>query len=105
MSSERIDSKRWHDSRTWGWYDNFDDAERAIIENHTDIFECAYYDYAVIEEVGPGVCAIGEVRQWYKAEYETTRAANVVVRISNDPVVTKCSEPEFAKGVCNFSIG
>ena len=55
--------------RTWGWYPEFEDAEKVILENQTDIFE-SYYDLAVIEKVPCGVIAIAEDTWWYKVVYD-----------------------------------
>jgi hypothetical protein len=68
--------------RTWGWYERFEDAEKAVIENHTDIFECGYYDLAVIEEMPEGVCAIEENTWWYRAIYPPEGRYPVVERIN-----------------------
>lgn len=86
-------------NRTWGWYETFEEAERAVLENHTDIFECTY-DYAVIEEVGPGVMALGEVRQWYRADFKNRNPPG-----GHSPTVTRCDPPAFAEGTCNLCIG
>lgn len=64
-----IDNESIKHSRTWGWYSNFEDAEKAVLENHTDIFEYSY-EYAVIEKMPEGVCAVAEDSWWYKASYE-----------------------------------
>jgi hypothetical protein len=81
--------------RTWGWYESFEDAETAVFENHTDIFECGYYDLAVIEEMPEGVMAFRENEWWYKAEYKLD---------NNTPVVTKCPKPEQLEGFVNFTM-
>jgi hypothetical protein len=56
--------------RTWGWYEKFADAERAVLENHTDIFERGFFDLAVIEEMPEGVMAVAENSWWYRASYQ-----------------------------------
>ncbi len=78
--------------RTWGWYEKFEDAERAVIENHTDIFERGYYDLAVIEEMPEGVAAVEVEAFWYRAKYAQGK---------DDPVVTKIKRPSgFALNCC-----
>jgi hypothetical protein len=47
--------------RTWGWYLKFKDAEKAVLENHTDIFEMGYYNLAVISAFPEGVLAVEEM--------------------------------------------
>lgn len=36
--------------RLWALYKTFEDAQRAVLSNEGDIFEC-YYNYAMIEEI------------------------------------------------------
>lgn len=40
--------------RTVGYFEDFNDAERIVVENVCDIWEYTY-DYAMIEEIGPGL--------------------------------------------------
>ena len=81
--------------RTWGWYEKFEDAERAVIENHTDIFERGYYDLAVIEEMPEGVLAVAESAVWYRAIYEAEAA---------DPVVSRTEAPAAFEKQFNFTL-
>jgi hypothetical protein len=83
--------------RCWGWYQKVEDAERAVLENHTDIFEMGYYDTAVIEEYPEGVLSIPlDDRRWYASTYSYVR---------NECLVQRIPEPvEYEDTVC-FAIG
>lgn len=79
--------------RVWGWLDKFEDAEKIVLNNLTDIFEY-YYNYACIEEVSKGVIAMTEVIQWYKASFDKDTVS-----------VEKVDPPPFAKNIVNFTMG
>lgn len=83
--------------RVWGWYASIHDAEIAILTNATDMFECGYYNYAIIEEVDEGVLPICRNVGMYKAIYDKEH--------SNDPLVSKVKKPAWAKRVYNWSMG
>jgi hypothetical protein len=83
-------------SRTWGWFAKFTDAEKAVLENHTDLFEMHYYTHAVIEEYPPGLLAIAKTERWYKASYSRKR---------HGPLVAPVKKPRQLKRVINFGIG
>ncbi len=83
--------------RMWGWYSNFEDAEKAVLENHTDIFEHNYYDLAVIEEMREGVMGMALRVWWYKATYTEERG--------HDPLVEKIVPPAWTDGFFNFCMG
>ncbi len=53
-------------SRTWGYHFEQELAHRAIDNNHTDMSELGYYQYAVLSELEPGPCAIPTEIQWYE---------------------------------------
>src|SRR4051812_3822448 len=77
-------------SRTWGWYEKFEDAEEVILKNLTDIFEYSY-NYACIEEVPEGILTIAKVVQWYKADFNVTQ-----IDSQPYPEVSKCDPPPYA---------
>jgi hypothetical protein len=86
-------------NRTWGWFADFNDAERLILANGTDIFEMGYYDHAVIEAVPEGVCVLAEDRQWYFADYGEKPDYR------DEPKVSRVEKPEWAKQICNWGMG
>jgi hypothetical protein len=51
--------------RTFGWYFNFEDAEKAVKNNDGDLREY-FYDYIVIEEFPEGVWVCRKNEWWYK---------------------------------------
>ena len=80
-----------NEERTWGYYFDYSNAEKAIINNITDIFEMGYYNYAVISEMRPGVAMVPENyndQKWFKAEYDC-----VDIKLEDDPKVTPCNNP------------
>lgn len=83
-------------SRVWGYYFKFEDAEKVVLNNYTDIFEENHYDLAVIEAVPEGVVPISEVRQWYRADYSGE---------ADSPTVAKIDAPEWSENVFNWGIG
>ena len=52
-------------SRTFGYLDNFDDADEALRQNSCDMHEYLYH-YGVIEKVEPGIHPVAEKRWFYK---------------------------------------
>lgn len=84
--------------RTWGWYTNFADAEQAVLENHTDIFEANYYNLAVIEEMPEGVMACAKNVWWYQATYPDNHQGLV------DPSVQRIDPPEWSLLQFNFTL-
>lgn len=88
--------------RTWGWYFNFDDAERVVLNNWSDIFEENYYNIALIEKHEEGVCAHTEDVAWYLADYKNVpQEPNLIWQ----PKVRRIEKPEWAKGMCGWGMG
>lgn len=88
--------------RLWGWYSKFEDAEKAVLENHTDIFEHDYYDLACIEEMTEGVLSSAINVWWYKATYAPEFWKNPALY---NPSVERIEPPAWTEGTCNFCIG
>lgn len=95
------------EQRLWYLFKNFEDAEKCVLENHGDIFECDY-DYAVIEETyvhdysnpaKDGELAYVPEQWWYHAEYSTTN------RWETDPIICKVNRPKCMENVCYIWIG
>lgn len=87
--------------RLWGWYTKFEDAEKAVLENHTDIFEDGYYEHAVIEEIPEGVCATAKEVWFYEAVYKDEPRE---FGKSYDPVIRRVDRPEWAEGIFNLTL-
>ena len=79
------------DKRTWGYYPEYEMAVMALHENRTDMHEGCYY-YAVIEKIGPGICADVEESQWFKWNREKCGYFEI-------------EEPECVRCVTNHAIG
>lgn len=79
------------EQRTWGFFENKEDAIDVLHRNVTDMHE-GYYDYAVIEEYEEGIgCSTGN-RQWFK--YDNNRDGYFEI-----------DEPYCVKNICDFAIG
>lgn len=77
--------------RNWGFYNTFAEAEEVIMENITDIYENAYYNYGIINIAVPGI-AVRYETNWYKVDYSKMVTSDI-------PLVTKCESP-LPKGYC-----
>ena len=77
--------------RTPGFYHEFDYAEADLINNCGDIWEYSY-DYALIEEVKPGLYQACTNRHFFKFNISTKKYEQIPT-------------PAGLKNVINFSIG
>lgn len=88
-------------SRVWGYETSFEEAERKVLENYSDLFEF-YFEYAVIERVEVGIPAWGDeetrIQGWYKAEYPGDGA-------EKKTLVQRCKCPEGYENSEGFSMG
>lgn len=90
--------------RLWHFFAHFEDAEKCVLENHTNIFEYTY-NLALIEEhyvydpndpsknynfIAP--------QWWYQATYPNNS-------VNCDPEIKKIDQPECFKQICNFWAG
>lgn len=88
------DELGWFDggaSRTFGYYDNFEDCKRALNENWCDMHEFLYL-YAVVEKIDQGIHAIAEDEVWFKWDEKRQGFFEI-------------SKPECANGFTNHAIG
>ena len=79
------------DQRVVGWYPEYSIAVEAVRENRLDINE-EMYDYAVVEEMEPGLYPNVVQRQFF--EYDR-----------NSDSYLEIEEPECVKQIVNFGIG
>lgn len=91
MEEDKLGWPNLGSQRTWGYYNMHEDAVRALHNNSTDMWEYCY-DYALIEKIGPGICAYCEYRQWFKYDKEKDSYFEI-------------EEPEWIKKFMNFAIG
>ena len=76
--------------RCWGFYKDRHDAEEALHNNMTDLWEGIYH-FAVMEEYYEGICAYGHNRQFFM--YDQVRKGYFEI-----------GEPECVKNIVGFSI-
>jgi hypothetical protein len=62
------------DQRVVGWFPTKERAEKIVLGNYGDIYECGWYPLVVIEEVEPGLYPNAENKWWFKWHKKT--AAN-----------------------------
>lgn len=91
-----IDKKGRIDThRNWGWFETWTEADEVIRKNITDIFEKGYYNYALINEVPPGIC-VGHLKKeyWYEAKYRKKDFDKEgYVKLRANPIVKPCEKP------------
>jgi len=80
------------DHRTWGWFPTFEEAEEYTKSGPNIMFKNDTYHWALIEEVPEGVISIAENRTWY-------------VKVVGEEQALQISDPDWANGVINFSMG
>lgn len=95
-----ISEQHTRNQRTWGWFPTFEEAEKAVLSNATDMFECNYYNLAVIEEVESGLIAHVVQEKWYKAVYSSFSGKNCF-----NPQVSEIPKPKCFKYTVNFGMG
>ena len=59
-------------SRVWGWFPTFAAAYRIVAGNITDIQECCY-EYALVEEIPPGMSPLQTRCWWWRWDTEKDR--------------------------------
>ena len=79
-------------TRCWGYTDTFEQAEKDVLDNYTDMRECSY-QWVIIEEHVMDTFAMPTGRfQWYHWNQMTQS-------------YEKCRQPAWSKGVCSWGIG
>ena len=77
--------------RTPGFYECYEDARYAVINNVCDIREYCY-NYAVIEHYDPGLYTPGRPREWYKYDEASKKYLPI-------------EEPKYCAHIVNIAIG
>ena len=75
-----------------GWKPTFEKAEYEVLNNGTNLYECAY-DYVVIEEVPDNIWSWGWTEWWYQWDR------------SQEKYVKLDGKPEQYAGLVAFSMG
>lgn len=89
-----LDKNQWLDigcSRTFGYYEDYLTAEKALNENWCDMHE-TIYNYAVVEAIEPGIHPYPKERNFFKYDREKGGFFRI-------------PEPEEFKGFCNIALG
>jgi len=85
--------------RLWFFFADFKAAEKAVLNNDTDMFEMGYYNMGLIEEhVVLDTNENWDVAKqwWYRADFSTE---------TQETSVEKIDQPECFKQCCNFLAG
>ena len=80
--------------RTWGWYPTLEEAQEHMQSGDDLLFESDTYTWGLIEEVpvGAPILIPNEERYWF-------------CKTVGERWAGRCSEPEWANQVVNFSMG
>jgi len=97
-----IKDERIARSRCWGYFINFEDAEKCIKENWGDIYEYGYYNHAVIESVPEGICPKA-TEKWYSAKFNKNWYQPNYEKDFYE--IEEIDKPHFLKQIIGFSIG
>lgn len=96
-----------NNQRLWYLYSKFEDAEKCVLENHSDIFEY-YYNYAVIEEVyihdytnppKEGEATYIPKQFWYFADFNAKKDGDTL------PLISKVDIPKCMENTCCLWVG
>lgn len=94
FSKATTDDLGWLDmgaSRVFGYKETFEEAEEALNKNVCDMWEYLY-DYAVVEEIGPGIHPDVANRWFFKYDREKDGFFRI-------------EEPEAFSHYCNIALG
>lgn len=94
-----------HDSRTWGFFYDINDAIRRIECNATDMNEAGYYEYAVIEPHEKGLLGIDPAINgtlWFKAQYVEEIKNGKTYKVCTG--YKMCDQPEWAKHTVGWAL-
>jgi len=87
--------------RCWGWYHTKEDAWTDLTQNTDLFFESATFDYAVIEELGPGIMSgidAPSEPEWIRIKnFDPTEHTYELERLEHTP--------EFAQGMICWGMG
>ena len=79
-------------SRTFGFYNTFNEAYEAVMENRGNMVECLY-SYLVMEYIEPGIHPMVHVEEWFKYEDFTKKW------------VLLSKKPKEYEGIINWALG
>lgn len=73
-----LHSKKTKRKRIWGWFEDYESARSCVMDSHNDMYECGFYDTAVIEEISSGLVLRSSLQHWFRIEYDTDDGVYVV---------------------------
>lgn len=73
------DNEAQNDARTIGYFRTFAEAHDKVMSNAGDMFECGYYQYAVISRMGQGLYRMPQEIQWYSSHRDERGTVDSVV--------------------------
>lgn len=82
---------KWHDKRTFGFYECRDSAEIAVLKNKCNMHE-GLYEFLVIEHIEEGVHPLTLSEKWYRWDYEKHHWK-------------ECRRPKQFLGTINWALG
>jgi len=85
---EKITGDAAFGCRAPGWYENLDEAVRAVEENIGDIFESGTYPYCVIEAMAEGIYGYMDEFVWFV--WEGDEKTGGYKRIITNPLPRTC---------------
>lgn len=93
-----------HDSVTWGFYYDLGKALKAVHNNITDLWECNWYQYVVIEAHKAGLLGLKDPFDranclWFKPIVEVDEKGQKYCKGWKS-----CEQPAFAKGFCGWTL-
>jgi len=81
-------------SRTFGFYNTYNEAYQAVKENRCDMAECLY-DYIIMECIEPGIHPMVHAKDWWQWDTNTNSWQYLCER----------DWPEEFIGLCNWALG
>lgn len=93
-----------HDSVTWGFYYDLGKALNVVHNNITDLWECNWYQYVVIEAHEAGLLGLKDPFDranclWFKPIVEVDEKGQKYCKGWKS-----CEQPAFAKGFCGWTL-
>lgn len=74
------------DTRCWGFYRSKDKAIKAVKENWTDMNECGYYHWVVIEEMEEGLIYYPRKEIWFEENFDINVVKKAMKGKSEDEI-------------------
>lgn len=96
VTTRRIKHPDFH-CRCIGFYNSLKDARGVLRRSWDMLQEAGYYQYAIIEEFGPGWYPQAETEEWYKFIENRSKSKCIGFK--------KIKKPKKYNRVCNFGIG